>query len=67
MFRENSIIPPTQSNDQSDYSSPYPDPSSDLEECSALWHDEVGKYVLETRQRERGIELWFDQEILVRQ
>jgi hypothetical protein len=56
----------TQNNEQSEPVSPYLEPSSDLEDCRLLWHDELGRYIMETRHRERQIESWFEQEVLVR-
>lgn len=44
---------------------PYEEPSSDLEDSQPLWYDELGRYIMETRYKERQIEDWFEKESLV--
>jgi hypothetical protein len=39
--------------------------SSDLEDCPELWREELGSYIMESYHRERGIEAWFEQELVV--
>ena len=38
---------------------------SDLEDCTEIWNDELYKYRSETRQRQRQIEVWYDEQCTV--
>lgn len=42
-----------------------PKPSSDLEECQELWWDELGNYAMETHKRQKQVDVWFSQWIIV--
>ncbi len=42
-----------------------PKPSSDLEECQELWWDELGNYAMETHKRQKQVDVWFSNWIIV--
>jgi hypothetical protein len=41
------------------------DLNSDLDECSDIWRQELGRYIMESYRREKGITVWFERQQLV--
>jgi chromatin-remodeling ATPase INO80 len=40
--------------------------SSDLEDCEEVWIGSYSEYILETQKRQKRVEAWFENSVLVR-